>query len=439
MESKRKTRMSQGSLRVAGQMFDSMRVPAFRDLFIGMLASYIGMYMGMVARGYLAYELTGSATILGIVTVAAGIPMLFLSPVGGVLADVMNRRRILIDSQIFMVVSSLLVAALIHLDLIEIWHLAFFALTQGLLFTINMPARSSALPHLVGRPMLASAIGLTNSGRNLMSVIGPALAGGVIAVPWLGSAGALDISAFFYVLATLLMLRLPKSLAEGRGKAEIAFARQMLGGFSYIFLQPTLRILLIIGLVPIVLGMPLSSFLPVFQADVLNVGSLELGFLFSAVGVGGTIGSLMVAPMAESKFSHLMQLGMGALFGLSMIAFANTTAFTLSLFTVGVVGFAGNASTGLNSALLMLRTEEAFYGRVMSIYMMNWSLMTLFTLPLGILVDRYGAPLVISAAALGIVAFMGATALLAPNLREGRHHQQVAPVENAPTPVEESA
>ena len=134
-----------------------------------------------------------------------------------------------------------------------------------------------------------------------------------------------------------------------------------------------------------------------------------------------------------------MQLGMGALFGLSMIAFANTTAFTLSLFTVGVVGFAGNASTGLNSALLMLRTEEAFYGRVMSIYMMNWSLMTLFTLPLGILVDRYGAPLVISAAALGIVAFMGATALLAPNIREGRHHQQVAPVENAPTPVEESA
>ena len=212
----KKKPVSHSSIRVAGRMFDSLRVQTFRDLWIGMLASYIGMYMGMVSRGYLAYEITGSATVLGIVTVASGIPMLLLAPVGGVLADIMNRRLILIHSQVFMVVSSLFIAALIHFDLIEIWHLAFFGLLQGILFTINMPARSSALPHLVGRPLLASAIGLTNSGRNLMSVIAPAIAGTVIAIPWLGTAGAFDISAFCYVGATLLMLRLPKSLAESR-------------------------------------------------------------------------------------------------------------------------------------------------------------------------------------------------------------------------------
>lgn len=436
MGNSRRVLASHSSFRVAGRMFESLRVTSFRDLWIGMLASYIGMYMGMVSRGYLAYEITGSATILGIVTVASGIPMLFLSPVGGVLADMMNRRRILIDSQIFMVISSLLIAALIHLDLIEIWHLAFFGFLQGILFTINMPARSSALPHLVGRPLLASAIGLTNSGRNLMSVIAPAIAGAVIAIPWLGTAGAFDISALFYVGATLLMLRLPKSLAKSREQTQVAFGQQMLDGFNYIFTQRSLLVLLLLGLVPILFGMPLQSFLPVFQADVLHVGSVELGLLYSAVGIGGTLGSLMIPPLAESKQSHIMQLGSGVFFGITLILFAYSTSFTLSMVFIGLVGFAGNACTGLNSALLMLRTEEAYYGRVMSIYMMNWSLMTLFTLPLGMFVDWWGAPLVTSAAAMGIVIFMGAAFVFFRDIREGQHHREELSVETGTAAAE---
>ena len=414
MAKRRNVLTSHQSIRLAGRMFESLHVPAFRDLWIGMLASYIGMYMGMVSRGYLAYEITGSATVLGVVTVASGIPMLLLSPVGGVLADMMNRRLILIHSQIFMVVSSLFIAALIHLDLIAIWHLAFFGLLQGILFTINMPARSSALPHLVGRPLLASAIGLTNSGRNLMSVIAPAIAGTVIAIPWLGTAGAFDISALTYVCATLLMLRLPKSLAESRERDQVAFGQQMIDGFNYMFTQRPLLVLLLLGLIPILFGMPLQSFLPVFQADVLHVGAVELGLLYSAIGIGGTLGSLVIAPLAESKHSHVLQLGTGVFFGLTLIAFAYSPSFTLSMICIGLVGFAGNACTGFNSALLMLRTEEAYFGRVMSIYMMNWSLMTLFTLPLGMLVDRWGAPLVTSAAAMGIVHLHGRRFRLLP-------------------------
>ena len=439
MASKRKILASNHSLRVAGRMFESLRVPSFRDLWIGMLASYIGMYMGMVSRGYLAYEITGSATVLGIVTVASGIPMLFLSPVGGVLADMMNRRLILIHSQIFMVVSSLFIAALIHLDLIEIWHLAFFGLLQGILFTINMPARSSALPHLVGRSLLASAIGLTNSGRNLMSVIAPAIAGTVIAIPWLGTAGAFDISAVFYVVATFLMLRLPASLADSRERTQVAFGQQMIDGFSYIFLQRSLLVLIVLGLIPILFGMPLQSFLPVFQADVLNVGSVELGLLYSAIGIGGTLGSLIIAPLAESKHSHTLQLVMGVFFGLTLIAFAYSTSFSMSMFCVGLVGFAGNACTGFNSALLMLRTEEAYYGRVMSIYMMNWSLMTLFTLPLGMLVDRWGAPLVTSAAALGIIIFMGVAFIFFRDIRESQHQRETLAVETGAAAAEKGA
>lgn len=437
MASRRNVLMSHQSIRVAGRMFESLRVPAFRDLWIGMLASYIGMYMGMVSRGYLAYEITGSATVLGIVTVASGIPMLLLSPVGGVLADMMNRRLILIHSQIFMVVSSFFIAALIHLDLIAIWHLAFFGLLQGILFTINMPARSSALPHLVGRPLLASAIGLTNSGRNLMSVIAPAIAGAVIAIPWLGTAGAFDISAFTYVCATFLMLRLPKSLAESREHAQVAFGQQMMDGFNYILTRRSLLVLLLLGLIPILFGMPLQSFLPVFQADVLHVGAVELGLLYSAIGIGGTLGSLTIAPLAESKHSHIMQLGTGVFFGFTLIAFAYSTSFTLSMIFIGLVGFAGNACTGLNSALLMLRTEEAYYGRVMSIYMMNWSLMTLFTLPLGMLVDNWGAPLITSAAAMGIVVFMGAAFVFFRDIREGQHHREELSVETGTATAEE--
>lgn len=262
-----------------------------------------------------------------------------------------------------------------------------------------------------------------------MSVIAPAIAGTVIAIPWLGTAGAFDISAFVYVCATLLMLRLPKSLAESRERSQVAFGQQMIDGFNYIFTQRPLLVLLILGLVPILFGMPLHSFLPVFQADVLNVGSVELGLLYSALGVGGTLGSLLVAPLAESKHSHVLQLVMGVFFGLTLIAFAYSSSFTLSMVMIGLVGFAGNACTGFNSALLMLRTEEAYYGRVMSIYMMNWSLMTLFTLPLGMLVDQWGAPLVTSAAALGIVIAMGAAFVVFRDIREEQRQGEELSVE----------
>ena len=397
-----------------------------------MLISYIGMYVSIVARGYLAYEMTGSAAILGVVSMATGIPMLLLSPIGGVIADRWDRRQILIASQLMMVVTSLLLAAMIHLHLIQIWHLVLFGLAQGAMFTINMPARSSVIPIIVGKELLANAIALTGSGRNLMGVIGPAIASVVIAVPWLGVAGVFDVAGLCYCASTLLMFRLPRNLEHRRNIPQIGVLKQLTEGFGYIRTRRPLLLLMSLGIVPVLLGMPYQSMLPVFQADVLRVDAGGLGMLFSAAGLGGVLGSLVVTYICNSPHQQIFQVLLGVLFGLTILLFASSTWFLLSVLLITLVGFSGNAYMALNSTLVMMSTDEAYYGRVMSIYMMIWSAMPLFSLPVGVLVDLWGAPLVLGAAASGIILFMVALLITTPRLRQQALPMSPTQVDSAP-------
>ena len=169
--------------------FEALSIPAYRDMWLGMLVSFAGLQVAIISRGYLAYDLSGSAGILGLVGFAMGLPMLFFSPIAGVLADRVDKRRLLIGSQVFMLAVSGLLALLIHTGWIAIWHLIVFGFLQGIAFSLGMPTRSSLIPALVGRERLGNAIALNNSGRNMMTILGPAVAGIVIVTPGLGTAG----------------------------------------------------------------------------------------------------------------------------------------------------------------------------------------------------------------------------------------------------------
>ncbi len=416
--------------------FEAMAVPAYRDMWLGMVVSFGGLQIALVSRGFLAYDLSGSAGMLGLVGLATGLPMLFFSPFAGVLADRVDKRRLLIGSQLFMLTVAALLALLIHTGLIAVWQLIVFGFLQGIAFTLGMPTRSSLIPSLVGRERLGNAIALHNSGRNLMTIVGPALAGIVIVTPGLGTAGAFDITALCYGAATLFLLRLPKEAGGDKKAAPGKFSSQMFAGFRYLFSERTLLLLLVLAFVPILLGRPYQALLPVFQADVLGVDARWLGFLNAASGVGGLLGSLVVAFFSAGQRAKLLQTVFGGLFGISLVLFANTSWLPLSLVLVGFVGLTANAYMSLNNTLVMLHTDQAYYGRVMSIYMMTFSLMMFAGFPMGMLVDRWGAPQVFTVAGAVLLLFILGMSLAVPALRQrDEDEEQTVPSKRMSAPL----
>jgi MFS family permease len=402
---------------VVRRMFIALWVPAYRYLWFGMIAAFAGMQMSMVARGYLAYDLTGSATVLGLVSMAMGIPMLVLSPLGGVLADRMDRRQILIGSQVVMALTSFALALLIHAGVIQVWHLILLGLLQGGVFTVHMPARSSVVPALVGKERLGNAIALNNSGRNLMGVAAPGIAGMIIATPWLGTAGAFAVIAVMYLVAVWFTVRLPEDLEAQRTHNGDSMRVQFIQGFRYVLESRTLRVLMSIAFFPTLLGMSYQFLLPVVQAEVLQVGPRELGLLYSAAGVGGVVGSLLVGYFSGSRRIHTIQLLFGFLLGLALLGFALSRWFGASLVLAGLIGLAVNAYMAVNSTLVMLSTDEAYYGRVMSIYMMMWSFMPLIALPMGALADLLGVTVVLGGSACLIMLFLAGAHLATAHWR----------------------
>ncbi len=420
-------------LQFIARTFEALSVPAYRDMWLSMLVSFGGLQVAIVSRGYLAYDLSGSAGMLGLVSLAMGVPMLVFSPIAGVLADRVDKRRLLIGTQLFMFAVSGLLAILIHTGLIAIWHLIVFGFMQGIGFSLHMPTRSSLIPLLVGRERLGNAIALNNSGRNMMTIVGPAIAGIIIVTPGLGTAGAFDLTALCYGAAALFVMRLPKTVGGGKKEDAGKFSSQMIDGFRYVFTERTLLLLLCLAFVPLLLGRPYQMLLPVFQEDVLGVDARWLGFLNAATGAGGLLGSLFVAYFAASQHAKLLQVVFGGLFGISLLLFANSTWLPLSLVLVGVVGLTANAYMSLNNTLVMLQTDQAYYGRVMSIYMMSFSLMPMAAFPMGLLVDRWSAPQVVSVAGAVILLFIVAISLAVPTLRQGGEGEpQTAPPRRKP-------
>lgn len=380
-------------------MFDALTVPQFRVLWIGMLFSMAAMQMNVVARAWLAYDITGSGLAIGLVAVARGAPRIFIAPFGGVAADRVDKRILLLVSQTIMGAVAVAVAVLVMLGLIEIWHLMVAGLFQGLSSAFMIPTRTAFISDLVGENRLPNAIALDSTGRNLNRVVAPALAGILIAVH---PALAFYAIALAYVFALITMVRLPTSISQrANPKGVMAEAAD---GFRYVWGNRTVFALLVMTVAVILLGMPFRNLLPVFQEDVLNVGPSQLGFMFTAMGLGAISASLFVAYFSETSRKMLMLITAGLGFGVFLSLFAMTSVYWMALPLLYLVGFASNTYLTLNKTLVMLATDRELYGRVMSIYMMGFSAIPLALLPMGAAVDAFGAPLTVATAGVLLTA-----------------------------------
>ncbi len=369
--------------------FYSLQFPDYRWMWLGTILSFTAMQMQQVARGYLAYDLTGSAAALGIVTLAAGVPQVLLGPLGGVLVDRFPKRNVLYFTQAMNAVTSLVTAVLIATGVIEIWMLAVLAAVNGATFAFNLPARQSLIPLLVPRHMTANALALNNSGANLTRLLGPVLAGVLVAIPFIGTGGTFFIMTGIYMVVVSLLTQLHDPGNPLPRPAGENILNGMTVGLRHILGSRAMLVLMALAIVAIFFGQPYLTLMPVFAAS-YGVDSTGLGLLLTANGVGGLLGSLTVAYWADLKRKGLAQVLFGLASGVALIALGLAGGFWVALLVLVFAGWTGTAFMNFNGTLVMLNTPQRIFGRVMSIYLITFGLMPLAVLPLSALTDAFG-------------------------------------------------
>lgn len=396
--------------------FLSLKEEEFRNLWLGMLPGTMGMQMGFITNGYLAYDLTGSATAIGLVTLGFGLPMLLFALIGGVVADRVSKRRVIMITQSTIGASAAALAVLVLTGVVQIWMMMLVALVMGTCFAFNMPARQSFVAEIISRKRLMNAIALNNAGMNMSRVVGPALAGFLIGKPWIGMGGVYVIMALMYAFVVASLFRIKDRGSDPASRKSSGLA-SLIEGLRYIRSNSVVMALLMLAFAPVVLGMPYQEMMPVFAEDVFHVGPSGLGTLMMVNGIGALLGSIAVASMTNVSRRGLVQLGLGTMFGLALALFAFSGDYHLALIAMPVVGGTSAAYMALNSTLVMDKTERQYHGRVMSVYMLTFSLMPLSVLPFGAFADAFGAPITVGIGGLLLIAVVILYGTLHPSYR----------------------
>ena len=387
-----------------------------------MLFSFTAIQMSFIAQGFLTFQLTGTATSLGLVGLGWGLAQLPLSLVGGVAADRLHKRWLIVFSQAAMALLALATALLIQTGAIAVWQIFVMALIQGTVFSFNVPARQAWIPELVGQERLMNAVALNSAAFTSTGIAGPALAGLLLAAPGVGLAEIYYLMAGCYVVVVLLLLRVPGGAPEAGREREHPI-RAIADGLRYVRRHPVLPYLLVMGFVPIVLGMPYRTFFPVFQERVYHVGEGWLGGMGAVMAVGALAGSLGVASLSDTSRRSLIQVAGGIGFGVTLIFFAAAPALPLGLLALLFVGLTSNGYWALNNTMVLGSTAPEYYGRVMSVYMLSWSLSPFAGLPESALADALGVQTMVAGVGALLVVALLAVVLLLPGHRRLREQE----------------
>jgi MFS family permease len=348
-------------------MLRALRRRNYRLFFTGQSVSLIGSWMTRIATSWLVYRLTNSALLLGVVGFVGQIPSFLLAPVAGVLVDRWNRRRLLVATQAMAMAQALAMAVLTLAGVVRIWHVIALSAFQGVINAFDMPARQAFVVELVDRSDdLSNAIALNSSVVNAARLLGPSLAGVIIAEVGEGWCFMLDGVSYLAVIASLLLMALPSAVAEQVEEENLL--QQFREGWNYIVVfTPIRNILLLLALVSLV-GMPYTVLMPVFANEILGGGPYTLGWLMAASGVGALIGALFLAARRTVLGLGKFIPAMAGAFGAGLIALSFSRTLWLSLLLMVVTGLGFMAQMAVSNTLLQTIVDEDKRGRVMSFY-----------------------------------------------------------------------
>jgi MFS family permease len=375
-----------------------------------------GQWIQQVTLGWLTYELTGSSVLLGALSGVRALPFLIASPLAGVAADVLDRRRLLLGIEAFLVVAALLMGLLVASGGLEVWHIFVFGFLTAVAWSFNQPTRQALVPMVVPKSDLMNAVALNSLGFNCTKVIGPALGGVLIA--WIGAAGNFLLQAVAYgcVLVVVSLMVIPSVTRAAR---RLSIGSNFKEGMRYVRSSPTVLALIIANLIPNLFAMPYQALMPVFQKDVLGVGPGGLGLMLAAPGVGAVMAALLLASLSH-RLTRRGPLLLAALFVLGgfLIAFSQTTTLpTALLMLVGVGGCHIMFAAGSNTVLQTIVPDE-LRGRVMSIYMLDHGLSPAGALLAGISTHYVGAPTTVAAMGVILIALTGVLVWRMPQFKD---------------------
>jgi MFS family permease len=369
----------------------ALRHRNFRLFTAGQGISLIGAWMQQVAMGWLVYRLTNSALLLGLIAFAAQSPVFFFGPIAGVIADRANRHRVIIVMQALMMTQSIALALLVYTGEVEYWHVLMLSIVFGIINAFEIPVRQAFLLEMVkSREDLPNAIALNSSLFNGARLIGPAIAGFIIAA--FGESVAFIINAVSYIAVLIALFYMeiePREKKRIRGR----MLASLRAGFSYGFGFLPIRMVLNLVAAAALFGVPFTVLLPVFAVEILHGDARTLGFLMSATGVGALSGALYLAARANVRgLSRVIYLS-AVLFGGALIGFGLSRALWLSMITLAFAGFGMMVLMAASNTFLQTVADESKRGRIVSLYTMSYIGLSPFgSLLAGAIAQRMTAP-----------------------------------------------
>jgi len=387
--------------------FRALKYRNYRLFFTGQSVSLIGMWIQNVAMGWLVYRLTSSATLLGVVGFAESIPILFLTPFAGVLVDRLNRRLILIVTQLLFMIQAFVMSFLIFTDMIRIWHIIMLSVFLGMVNAIDSTARQSFWVEMIeDKEDLGNAIALNSSMYNSARLVGPAFAGIVIAAVGEGICFLLNGISYIAVIIALLAMKLYPKVQEA-GKTN--FMQGLKEGIKYASgILPIRYTLLLLALISFIAN-PYLVLMPVIAKEVLGRGAQELGYLVGCSGLGALTGAIFIASQKSNRNLANFIFGGAFISGIGFIVFSISKVLLLSLISVFVISFGIMMIIAFCNILIQTVVDDDKRGRVMALHVLALMGMTPFgNLLLGSLSSRISAPYTFFI--VGIIVVLGALA-----------------------------
>lgn len=362
----------------------------YRLYWVGQLVSLIGTWMQSTAQQWLVYRLTGSPLKLGAVAFVSYLPVMFPSLFAGVVIDRVDKRRFLVFVQIGMMLLAFALAALTYTGVVQYWHVLILAALLGLANTFDMPARQAFTVEMVGKEDLMNAIALNSSMFNGARLVGPAVAGLLVARVGETAAFSLNGLSFLAVIAGLLLMRLPPFVPRAGRLTPLADLKE---GLGYIARSRTVLSLVIVAALPSLFGFPYTALIPVMAGKVLGLGADGFGVLVSAVGAGALAGAVSLALLGNFRRKGLLLTAATFTFAGALAGFALSRSVALSVAALAFAGWGMIAQLATTNTLLQLTIPDALRGRVMSAYL--WAVVgtaPVGSLILGSLAEAWGAP-----------------------------------------------
>lgn len=397
-------------------MFYSLKVKNFRIYWLGMFISLVGTWIQTTAQSWLVFDLTNSAFLLGVVGFLGSIPMFLLSLFGGVVADRMNKRNILIFTQSTFMVLAFILAVLTQMKLVTPSQIMLIAVLNGIVMAFDAPSRQAVVVDLVGKEYLLNAIALNSVAFNSSRIIGPALAG--ILVATIGMSGCFYINgiSFFAVIIALFLIRINTASKTDKNHSAL---KDLKDGLKFVKNNRLILILItMVGFLSL-FGISYVILMPIFARDILNVGVKGLGFLMSSAGCGALMAALVLASLGDFKYKGKFLILSSLIFSISLIIFSLSKVYLFSLIALALMGGSSVTAIALINTLLQTMVNNEFRGRVMSVFMFIFAgLMPFGNLIGGSLAQAWGVSSAIMISGIICTVFFIIINMLYPDIRK---------------------